>query len=46
MKNPVNSEFHGVLMLLEVLKVLEAGIEPAQPKLLDFESSVFTTKFP
>jgi len=28
-----------------MLKVLEAGIEPALPKELDFESSVFDGKF-
>ncbi|MDT0691893.1 hypothetical protein RM549_19030 [Salegentibacter sp. F188] len=44
MKNPVNSEFYGVLIQFEVLKVLEAGIEPALPKKLDFESSVFNDK--
>jgi hypothetical protein len=27
-KNPINSEVYGVLSLFDVLKVLEAGIEP------------------
>ncbi|WP_183075435.1 hypothetical protein [Gillisia mitskevichiae] len=45
-KNPINSEVYRVLVLFDTLKVLEAGIEPALPKELDFESSVFTTKFP
>ena len=28
---------------IQVLKVLEAGIEPAHPKILDFESSASTS---
>ena len=42
MKNPVNIEVYGVLVYFETLKVLEAGIEPAHPKILDFESSAST----
>ena len=43
MKNPVNIEVYGVLVELDALKVLEAGIEPALPKKLDFESSASTS---
>ena len=43
MKNPVNIEVYGVLVLFDILKVLEAGIEPAHPKILDFESSASTS---
>ena len=42
MKNPVNIEVYGVLVLFDTLKVLEAGLEPAHPKILDFESSAST----
>ena len=41
-KNPINSEVYRVLVLFDMLKVLEAGIEPAHPKILDFESSAST----
>ena len=32
-----------IYRVLQVYSVLEAGIEPAQPKLLDFESSASTS---
>ncbi len=41
-KNPIKSDVYRVLVLFDMLKVLEAGLEPAHPKILDFESSAST----